>query len=412
MCRCSLDRNSFLVAFDEPDLTGADATNHYVFSGGIVVTGVTVCNTPSNTVAQIRTTPLPVGTRITLTISGITNAVGGTLTAMTKTFWTDLIQTGAANWEGWLCPPALNSAYFNTFVPTNPYPLIGQSMALTSWDGPSRGVTMVGLDGYVGDDFGDKLYGWFIPPVTTNYVFFISCDEGGRLSLSTNASSTNLFVIACESDWNGADEWTNAADMYPSGSHRGDGNPDSTVQQSPATACLQNRSDQFIVAYYDSTGLPGGPPGAIDQWNWEHYAESQVWYCVPPGMTNFWPDRDVYGQAQIHLQAGQKYYMQLEHVQNGGGYDEGVTCEIAGTPDPLSPSASILTGSNIAGFVPFRPTISIAETADGPQITYTGVLLAGTSLSPITSQVAISSNGPSLYSPPDTRTNMFYRTSK
>ncbi len=402
-------QNSILVTFSEANLTGAGATDHYVFSGGIVATSVTVFNTPSNSVAQILTSPLPVGTRITLTISGITNLTGEGLVNPNKTFWTDLIQTGVVNWEAWLCPFASDYDYFNIFVPTNPSPLILQSMALDSGEGPSSGVTLVGLDGYVGDDFGGKLYGWFIPPVTTNYVFFISCDDGGRLSLSTNASSTNLFVIACDSDWNGRDQWTNAADMFPTGSHRGDGNTNSTVQQSPATACLQNRSDQFIVAYYDSTGLPGGPPGAIDQMNWAEYAESQVWYCVLPG-SPLWPNRDVYGQALITLQAGQMYYMQLEHVQNGGGYNESITYKIAGAPDPHSPSPSILAGVNIAGFAPFKPTLSIAETADGPQITYTGILLAGTTLSTITNQVAISSNGLSLYSPPDTRIGMFYRT--
>ncbi len=147
-------------------------------------------------------------------------------------------------------------------------------MALTSWDGPSSGVTMVGQDGFVGDWFGDKVYGWFIPPVTTNYVFFISADDGARLSLSTNSSSTNLFVIACETDWSGGDQWTNIADTFGQGNanapHRGDGTAtgvgptgyvwdNSVAGQSPATASLQNRSDQFIVAFYDSTGLPGGP---------------------------------------------------------------------------------------------------------------------------------------------------------
>lgn len=223
-------------------------------------------------------------------------------------------------------------------------------MAFTSWDGPSSGVvTMVGLDSYVGDDFGDKLYGWFIPPVTTNYVFFISCDDGGRLSLSTNSSPDNLFVIACESDWSGADEWTNICNnsgQTGNGPHRGDGNAtnwvstvnnnyvwdNSFVAQSPATACLQNRSDQFIVAYYDSAGLSGGPAGATNSWS---AAESKVSYCLPSGMTNFWPNRDANGQALIHLQAGQMYYMQLEHWQNGGGYAEGVTYKIAGQPDPF-----------------------------------------------------------------------------
>jgi len=441
------NQNTFLVTFNEPNLTGVGDTNHYVFSGGIVALGATVINTSTSTEVQVLTTPLPLGTKITLSISGITNVVGGTLVATNETFWTDLVKTGAANWDCWLCPAEQNSAYFNTFVPANPFPAVVQSMALASWEGPnsavSDSVTNIGYDGYQGDDFGDKLYGWFIPPVTTNYVFFVSADDGCRLSLSTNASSTNLFVIACESDWSGADEWTNLCNnngQTGTGPHRGDGTAsgvvginanyvwdNSVAGQSPATACLQNRSDQFIVAYYDSTGLPGGPVGATNSWA---SAEARVEFCILPGMTNnFWPNRDANGQALIHLQAGQMYYMQLEHIQNGGGYDECVTYKVAGQPDPFSgdpdettpvPGApSALTGSVIAGTVPFAPTISIAETAGGPQITYTGVLLAGTTPLTITNVVAQSSastavslGGPSLYIPPNTRTNMFYRTSE
>jgi len=426
------NQNGFVIAFNEPNLTGTDATNNYVFSGGIVATNVSVVNTPTATIAYITTTTLPLGTKITLAISGVTNVVGGGLVATNESFWTDLVQPGAANWDAWLCPPGADSAYYNTFLPGNPNPVIVQSMALASWDGPSSGVTNVGLDGFVGDDFGDKLYGWFIPPVTTNYVFFIACDDGGRLSLSTNSSSTNLFVIACDSDWEGGDQWTNITDQYPSSPHRGDGTEsgvgpsgyvwdNSTAGLSPATACLQNRSDQFMVAYWDSsqqTGVPGEPAGATDQANWAS-AESQVANCIPPGMTNFWPNVDANGQALIHLQAGQMYYVQLEHYQNGGGYDESVTYKIAGQPDPLSPSSSSLTGPVIAGTVPFKPTISIAESAGVPEITYTGVLLAGTTVSGITNVVAqssansaISLGGPSQYSPPNNHTNMFYRTSQ
>ncbi len=72
--------NTFVVTYDEPNLTGADATNHYVFSGGVIATNVTIVNNGTTTVAQITTTPLPLGTRMTLTISGATNVVGGTLT--------------------------------------------------------------------------------------------------------------------------------------------------------------------------------------------------------------------------------------------------------------------------------------------------------------------------------------------
>jgi hypothetical protein len=429
--------NTFQVTYNQPNLNGVTNLSTYIFTGGVVATNVTLVNKPTSSVAQITTTPLPLGTKLTLSINGVTNVVGGTLAATNLTFWTDLVQTGVANWDSWQCGAGqVVNDYFNTFVPANPTPYVSQSMVLTSWDGPSTGVTNVGADGFVGDNFGDKLYGWFIPPVTTNYVFFTSCDDGARLSLSTNSSPNNLLPIACESDWNGNDEWTNITDQFPGpGSpHRGDGTAtavtgtgyvwdNSIAGQSPATACIQNRSDQFIVAYYDSTGLPGGPAGATTSWA---TAESKVEFCILPEMTNFWPHVDANGQALVHLQAGQMYYMQLEHVQNGGGYGEGVTYKIAGQPDPDSGvpgttagTLSILTGSNIAGTVPFTPTISITEANGKPLITYTGVLLAGTSVSGITNVVAqssastaISLGGPSQYIAPNGNSMMFYRTSK
>jgi hypothetical protein len=434
-------QSSFLVTFNEPNCTGADNTNNYVFSDGIVATGVNLISTPVATEAQVLTTLLPVGTRITLTVSGITNVVGGVLAPTNFTFWTDLIQTGVINWDAWLCPKnEINYDYFNTFLPANPDPVILTNQILTSWEGPSSGVNLNGGNGS-GTDFGDRLYGWFIPPVTTNYVFFCCSDDGSRLSLSTNSSSANLFVIACETDWSGADEWTNICDSYPSSPHLGDGtatgvaptfngisyvwdnsaaegssNGSGVFVVNPATADVQNRSDQFIVAYYDSTGLPGGPLGATNQYNWATYAESQVSAIVPSGMTNFWPYRDTNGQALITLQAGRSYFMQLEHVQNTGGYDEGVTYKFASEPDPYSgapgEAKTILTGANIAGYVPFTPTISITNAAGGPRIAYTGVLLAGPTLSAITNQVAISSNGPCLYNPSLTNNSMFYRTSE
>jgi hypothetical protein len=135
---------------------------------------------------------------------------------------------------------------------------------------------------------------------------------------------------------------------------------------------------------------------------------------------------DANGQALIHLQAGQMYYIQLEHLQIGGGYDESVTYKIAGQPDPSSGvpgtssgAPSALTGSVIAGTVPFTPSISIAQSAGKPVIHYTGVLYAGTNLLTITNVVAqssagtaISLGGPSLYTPNATNKYTFYRTSE
>jgi hypothetical protein len=187
----------------------------------------------------------------------------------------------------------------------------------------------------------------------------------------------------------------------------------------PPTACYQNRSDQFIVAYYDSTGFTRRPAGANDQTNWAEYAESQVWYCVLPG-SPFWPNRDANGQALIHLQAGQMYYMQLEHVQNGGGYDEGVTCKIGGAAGSVF---TVSVRSNRRQHCRFRAVQAnhLHRRSRRWAANYLhGRFARRTTPSTITNQVAIWSNGPSLYSPfntrnntrNNTRTNLFYRTSE
>ncbi len=420
------DQSTFQLTFNEPNLNGVGNAADYVFNGGVVATNVTVSNAATGTQVQIQTTPLPIGTKLTLTISGITNVVGGTITTNIS-FWTDLQQTGVVNWDAWASPVSeSDGAYFSTFLPANPHPFILATSVLNSWEGPSSGVTINGGNG-VGSDFGDRMYGWFIPPVTTNYVFFISTDDGGRLSLSTNSSSTNIFVIACETDWDGADQWTNIEDQFPSQPHRGDGTASGTnnlsgfVWDNTGTASLQNRSDQFITAYYNGANLGVGLPGEPTD---STLAEQAVWAAsadvsqgsmttvIQTNTENFWPHRDANGHALISLVAGQKYFMQLEHINNTGGYDESVTYKFAGAADPTSPGATVLTGANIAALVPFTPTISIADVAGAPQITYTGVLYSGTNLAAITNVLAISSNGPSVFNPVHTAPKMFYRTSQ
>jgi hypothetical protein len=420
------DQSTFQIIFNEPNLNGAGNAGDYVFSGGVVATNVSVTSTATTTQVQLQTTTMPIGTKLTLTISGITNVVGGTLTTNIS-FWTDLQQTGVVNWDAWASPISESAgAYFGTFIPGNPHPYILSTSMLPGWEGPTSGVTINGGNG-VGSDFGDRMYGWFIPPATTNYVFFISTDDGGRLSLSTNSSSTNIFVIACETDWNGADQWTNISDEFPSQPHRGDGTASGTnavanyVWDNTGAACDQNRSDQFITAYFDGAnlgvGLPGEPTDATlaEQAVWAASADvsqGSMTTVIQTNTENFWPNRDANGHALISLVAGQKYFMQLEHINNTGGYDESVTYKFAGAPDPVSPGATVLTGSNIAALVPFTPTISIAELPGGPRVTYTGVLYSGSSLTNITNVVSTSSGGPSIYNPPHTAPKMFYRTSE
>jgi hypothetical protein len=413
------NQSTINVSFNEPNLTGDTVLGNYTLSDGITITNAV--ELPANgvsTTVQLQTTTQSLGTRLTLTVNNVTNAAGSVMTPTNETFWTDIPGPGVANDDFWAYPSQNTQYYFNTFLPTTQNPQVLATFANSSWDGPGSGVNVNG-DNY----FGGRMYGWFVPPVTTNYVFYLACDDGGRLSLSTNSDPANLRVIAAETLWSGGDSWTNYSYEFPTGDHRGDGTSTtinaaatmgwdtSAASLSPATACQQNRSDQFIVAYYDSTGLPGGPAGADDQTNWASTALSQVSDAVLPG-SPFWPNLDVNGHALISLTAGQKYYIQLEHVNQTGGYAESVTYKYAGAADPTSPSASVLTGANIEGLVSFTPSLSITLSNGSPVINYYGVLLSGSTVTNINTQVGISSGGAGQFIPPAGQAAEFFRTSE
>jgi hypothetical protein len=423
------NQESVNVSFNEPGLTGYLVSNNYTLNDGMTVTNVVdVTGSGAGTVVQLQTTPIPIGTKVTLTINGITNGAGGGIAAnTTETFWTDIPGPGVANDDFWAYTSGSDTQeYFNLWLPANPAPIVGTNYILTSWAGPTSGVNVGG-----GQYFGGRMYGWFIPPVTTNYVFYVCCDDGGRLSLSTNSDPANLCVIAATYLWTDGNGWTNYASDYPTGDHRGDGTSTtfnagetigwdtSVASQSPATACDENRSDQFIVAYYDSyntqNGTTLGPPGANDSWA---AALGQVTDCVPPANAKFWPNVDANGDALISLTAGQKYYLQLEHVNQTGGYAENVNYKFAGDVDPLSPQgggsgeATLLTGANIAGLVGFTPSVSIALSNGSPVVTYWGVLLSGTNVNGITNSIGISSGGPGYYTPPAGDTAEYFQSSE
>ena len=57
------------------------------------------------------------------------------------------------------------------------------------------------------DDYGGRIHGWLYAPGTGDYTFWLSADNQGELWLSTNDDSTNVRLIALESDWAGPNTW-------------------------------------------------------------------------------------------------------------------------------------------------------------------------------------------------------------
>ena len=61
------------------------------------------------------------------------------------------------------------------------------------------------------DNYGQRFWGWLVPPETGEYTFWISGDDNQQLLLSTDASPTNTEQIASVSGWTNAEEW----DKFP-----------------------------------------------------------------------------------------------------------------------------------------------------------------------------------------------------
>jgi hypothetical protein len=141
------------------------------------------------------------------------------------------------------------------------------------------------------DQSGERIYGWFTPPVTTNYVFFISADDETLFLMSTDSSPANRCQIALEEFWSAdGSYWTNSGG---------------------GSSLSQKRSDQFV---YDSF-LPGA--------SW------------PTGNT-------------ISLVAGNQYYVEVGHIQGGGGQSAAVTYKFEGEPDPADGTPTVITSDQLS----------------------------------------------------------------
>ena len=68
-------------------------------------------------------------------------------------------------------------------------------------------VPTVDDPGGYGDNYVNRLSGWFIPPTTDNYVFFLACDDDSDLYLSTDDTMGNKRMVAQETAWSPTRSW-------------------------------------------------------------------------------------------------------------------------------------------------------------------------------------------------------------
>jgi hypothetical protein len=137
----------------------------------------------------------------------------------------------------------------------------------------------------VADNYSDRISGYFIPPTTGNYVFFVGSDDDSNLYLSTDSEPANKKLIAHEAGWSSYANWTTAGGA--------------------GSVASDKRSDQFA-----NTQWPGG--------------------------------------TVITLNANQRYYIEIDHHEGTGGDWVGAYYKLEADADPANGTPSNLTGPQVA----------------------------------------------------------------
>ena len=158
------------------------------------------------------------------------------------------------------------------------------SVRVSTRDGSASPLNYTGFENLPNDNinnYAERVSGWFIPPTSGNYVFFLSSDDDSDLFLSTDSTQLNKQLIAQETVWSNPREWSAAGTT--------------NITDSGGTLFSQKRSDQWTNAVGDAPFTNG-----------------------------------------IALTAGKAYYIEADHHQGGGGENVGVLAQLVGQADPTN----------------------------------------------------------------------------
>ena len=152
--------------------------------GGVAISGASSASYTVNAVALSDS-----GAQFTCVVSNS----AGSLTSATATLTVTEAPSGTGTitrqyWTGVSGPPLSNVPFASTPSGTN---------ELTSFEGPSLWR----------DNYGSRILGYVVAPVTGDYTFWLATDDHGELWLSTDASPANKRRIASISGWAAVRQW-------------------------------------------------------------------------------------------------------------------------------------------------------------------------------------------------------------
>lgn len=327
-----------VVRFSEPldTLTALNPANYSI--PGLIVSGVTwavssnVVSNPANDAVKLTTSGQADNTAYTVTVSNVKDAAGNTVGAANNAAFTSFgFASGFAKFEYFENQTYTGLSDVNGLINTSPKftnsdpdTVVFPTLAEMSPDGSSATRTAASQN-FVPNAFGTRMSLMFVPPVTTNYVFYVAADDTAVLWLSTNSDPANKRVI---------------------------------VYQPAAT-------------YKRSWGVVAGSDTATFDTN------SIVSYITGPNAAP-WPVADANNHAVITLEAGQRYYLELDHIESAGFASvDAVNYTMA--PDnatvvaPTIGSAPI-SGADMGWYFPHPQITQISQNAGQVTIAWTNSL--------------------------------------
>ena len=296
------------LTFSEPITDTALQTARYSLDQGLTITRVTRVDTL--TVKLSTTTMSPDKTYI-LTINGVqdTATPPNNIAANTKVEVRSMVLLSGA---------ALHKKYNNVDngMGSNPINLFNDARfpnnsdrqdLLLRFEYPADGNGRVAAD--PARNYFDMMEAYFVPDITTNYVFLMAGADRFWLYLSTDEDPANKHLICSQPDG-----WTN---------------PRNWMTRQGSTDVTPHRSDQFT-----GTEWPAGPT--------------------------------------ISLEAGKKYYLLMVHHDPSwcGADDYAATFKYEGEADPKDGDAPRLTGKYISYyFDPSGATVSFTQQPQNTSVT-------------------------------------------
>lgn len=381
--RSSDTKNSVKITFSEPvSYDAADPANYTItaLSGATGTLAVSDANfvisvAPDDTkfpgLATNRfsvilfTDPQTEGATYTITIQNVKDLIGNALTPNTKTMYAVVFKAGLLNYKRWEGTGNITTLVADALRVANPTVVDTRPVLATGGTANT----------YVAGTYVDRVDGFFVPTVTTNYVFLMSADNSGFLYLSADSDPANRKMIAADVGWQNTAEWTGPGGDTPK--RRGD---------FAGNGPFENRSDQFLTSPRVvggtgpgvGAGLPGGAPIADG-------VDPEPWSAL-----------DATNNAMIRLTNGVRYAIQLWHTEGDSGRAE-ATYKFIGdnnTPtaaDPANGSATAITSGLIGALVDptSLPPIITTQPATTVNFTAAGAInfsVVGSSAVPLTYQ--------------------------